>query len=97
MNYAKCIVYDCPNHQNEGQFVGDLCGPCFDAITKKDAGATNAANFIMRLPWLKEYIIQLKEDSIAQGKRQAQDEWIQKLVTSSGKEVTINIEVKDKQ
>lgn len=31
--HAKCIVKDCTNHVNEGKFVGDLCGPCWDYIT----------------------------------------------------------------
>jgi hypothetical protein len=30
---AKCIVKDCMNHTNEGPFVGDLCGPCWDYLT----------------------------------------------------------------
>lgn len=24
----RCIVKNCPNHADEGKFVGDLCGPC---------------------------------------------------------------------
>ena len=24
----KCIVMDCENHTDEGEFVGDLCSPC---------------------------------------------------------------------
>ena len=31
--HAKCITKDCTNHVNEGKFVGDLCGPCWEYIT----------------------------------------------------------------
>ena len=31
--FAKCVVKDCMNHTNEGPFVGDLCGPCWDYLT----------------------------------------------------------------
>lgn len=30
----KCIVWACQNHKNEGQFVGNICSPCYDFITK---------------------------------------------------------------
>ena len=29
---VKCIVKNCPNHTHEGQFVGDLCLPCYNAL-----------------------------------------------------------------
>ena len=29
---TKCITKDCTNHSNEGKFVNDLCGPCWDYI-----------------------------------------------------------------
>lgn len=29
---AKCIVKNCLNHTHEGQFVGDLCMPCYSAL-----------------------------------------------------------------
>jgi hypothetical protein len=30
---VKCIVKDCENHSNEGEFNGDLCYPCHAFIT----------------------------------------------------------------
>lgn len=33
MNRIRCIVKDCPNHTDEGNFVGDLCSPCRSYIT----------------------------------------------------------------
>lgn len=30
---VKCIVKNCLNHTHEGQFVGDLCMPCWSALT----------------------------------------------------------------
>lgn len=32
----RCITKDCSNHSDEGRFVGDLCSPCFEFITKGD-------------------------------------------------------------
>lgn len=29
---TKCITKDCLNHVNEGEFVGELCAPCWDYI-----------------------------------------------------------------
>lgn len=29
---TKCIVKDCENHQHQGKFVGDVCGPCYEFI-----------------------------------------------------------------
>lgn len=31
--HKKCVVYDCPNHTDEGVFVGDICYPCHRALT----------------------------------------------------------------
>lgn len=28
----KCLVKDCPNDSSEGVFIGELCGPCHDAL-----------------------------------------------------------------
>lgn len=28
----KCLVKACPNHSDEGQFIGDLCSPCHIAL-----------------------------------------------------------------
>jgi hypothetical protein len=29
----KCIVMGCENHDDEGEFVGDLCSPCYKFVT----------------------------------------------------------------
>lgn len=29
----KCIVKNCKNHTHQGQFVGDMCLPCYQFIT----------------------------------------------------------------
>jgi hypothetical protein len=29
----KCIVMNCSNHTDEGEFVGDLCSPCHKFVT----------------------------------------------------------------
>ena len=29
----KCIVMGCENHDDEGEFVGDLCSPCHKFVT----------------------------------------------------------------
>jgi hypothetical protein len=34
----KCIVRGCTNCTNEGEFVGDLCMPCFENLKKGDFG-----------------------------------------------------------
>jgi hypothetical protein len=30
----KCIVYNCKNKRNEGNFIGDFCFPCWEFIIK---------------------------------------------------------------
>jgi hypothetical protein len=30
----RCLVLNCENHTDEGDFVGDLCSPCYGFITK---------------------------------------------------------------
>lgn len=32
VNKMKCLVKDCPNDSSEGVFIGELCGPCHDAL-----------------------------------------------------------------
>lgn len=29
----KCITHNCPNHSDQGRFIGDLCSPCHQFIT----------------------------------------------------------------
>lgn len=38
----KCIVYGCQNHKGEGGFVGDICRPCYEIITKGRGSPTAA-------------------------------------------------------
>lgn len=35
INGDKCRVANCPNTRYEGVFIGDLCQPCFDKISKR--------------------------------------------------------------
>ena len=37
----KCIVKDCPNHEHEGKFMGNLCSPCAEFIAN---GKTSMKN-----------------------------------------------------
>jgi len=30
---TKCIVHECVNHKHEGQFVGEICKPCYIMLT----------------------------------------------------------------
>jgi len=30
---TKCIVHECTNHKHEGQFVGEICKPCYIMLT----------------------------------------------------------------
>ena len=39
--HVKCLVKGCENHSDQGQFVGDLCLPCHDAITSGVVGRGN--------------------------------------------------------
>ena len=32
--HVKCVVKDCQNHRDEGEFVGGLCYPCFRFIVE---------------------------------------------------------------
>lgn len=41
----KCLVYGCPNHDNEERFVGNLCAPCHKMLTTGDIAIHNG-NFI---------------------------------------------------
>lgn len=38
----KCIVKECSNHKDEGAFKGDICLPCFTAITTGVVGPTTS-------------------------------------------------------
>ena len=38
----RCIVKDCKNHEHEGKFVGSLCFPCHEYITKADGRHSQA-------------------------------------------------------
>lgn len=44
----KCIVYGCSNHDNEGSFIGDLCGPCYNYLSKGKIGPTDSFLGIIR-------------------------------------------------
>ena len=38
----RCIVKDCKNHEHEGKFVGSLCFPCHEYITKAEGRHSQA-------------------------------------------------------
>ena len=38
----RCIVKDCKNHDHEGKFVGSLCFPCHEYITKAEGRHSQA-------------------------------------------------------
>lgn len=48
MSTEKCIVHGCGNEKHQGNFIGDICAPCFHIITTGDASQPSA-NFIHRL------------------------------------------------
>ena len=41
-SHSKCIVYGCSNHVHEGEFIGDMCSPCYIAITTGNIGPTDS-------------------------------------------------------
>jgi hypothetical protein len=59
----KCIIRGCTNHKDEGNFVGDICSPCYQMITSGDS-SKNSANFIHRL---YEDVVMLKEKNKPMG------------------------------
>jgi hypothetical protein len=42
----KCLVAGCTNHTDEGQFVGDLCGPCHSMITSGNIQSNGGGGWI---------------------------------------------------
>ncbi len=42
MKGQRCIVYGCQNRQHEGDFVGDICAPCYEHITTGRIGPTTS-------------------------------------------------------
>jgi len=38
----KCIVNGCGNYSSEGSFIGDLCYPCYMALTTGEVGYTRS-------------------------------------------------------
>ena len=75
MEINKCIVKDCQNHKHEGQFIGDICKPCYIMITTGDV--VYSSNFIYKL---KE---DQKEESVVV---KMSDEFTQKLIEYLGSE-----------
>ena len=35
MYSKRCIVKDCGNHLDAGLFIGDVCAPCYEFLTKR--------------------------------------------------------------
>lgn len=46
----KCMIKGCTNKKIEGNFIGDMCVPCYDMITKGQMNPSN--NFIYKL-WIE--------------------------------------------
>ena len=44
----KCIVFGCTNEKHQGTFVGDICTPCYEIITKGNLNQPST-NFIYQL------------------------------------------------
>jgi hypothetical protein len=44
----KCIVHGCINCKDEGEFIGDICAPCYGMITEGNASQPSN-NFIYNL------------------------------------------------
>lgn len=38
--HTRCIVKDCQNHKDQGEFVGDICGACYVHLTSGKVGPT---------------------------------------------------------
>lgn len=53
----KCIVKGCTNYNDEGRFVGHLCGPCHTMLTTGEVGPSNAW-FVKAIEEAKETVLQ---------------------------------------
>jgi len=42
MSDSKCIVKGCKNRKGEGDFMGDICNPCYHTITTGKVGYGHA-------------------------------------------------------
>lgn len=40
--HIKCLVKDCENHRDQGEFVGDLCYSCYEHLTTGNVGPTKS-------------------------------------------------------
>ena len=48
----RCIVWSCTNKTSEGKFVGDLCYPCHQFITRLDGRHSQAyRNSLQVVAW----------------------------------------------
>lgn len=47
-NNPKCIINGCDNYQAQGGFVGEICYPCYEMITKGNP-SNPSNNFIHKL------------------------------------------------
>ncbi len=48
-----CMVYGCQNCSDQGHFVGDMCAPCYEMITRGDT-SVRSTNFINKLKTITE-------------------------------------------
>lgn len=56
----KCIVYGCTNHTSEGMFVGDICSPCYTALTRGEECAEYGTGWIFDIRKLRQEVEALK-------------------------------------
>lgn len=50
----KCLVRDCENRKGQGEFIGDLCAPCYYVLTGKEVKPYSVAAVRIRSStWLK--------------------------------------------
>lgn len=52
----KCIAFRCENYSHEGVFIGQLCAPCYDAITKGPTEAKFGTAWFYKKPLLIGYL-----------------------------------------
>jgi hypothetical protein len=56
----KCIVFKCTNYKHQGNFVGDICAPCYETITTGKLIPSN--NFISELGGSRDVFMKMSLD-----------------------------------
>ena len=60
----RCIVKDCQNHEHQGRFIGSLCSPCHEYITKGEGRHSQAYRNAHRKPLTDEEIGRIAGDCL---------------------------------